>query len=106
MNRFTHEGRFVLDAADKPWPVNQWHENPLPAGIEADKSAKGCKYWLVQAPLPPVPADKLKTQDDMDLEAFEEWIKRDAFQIDRNGMEYSYAINAFRTACNYARQKP
>lgn len=93
MNRFTHENRFVLDAADKPWPVNQWHPWPPPRGVEVSAyypvSLKAA-HWLVQAPLPPVPVDP-KPED----VAFDKWL---------DGPSGITVRNAWNAGIDYARK--
>lgn len=98
MNRFTLNSQYVLDASGHTWAVNQWHENPLPAGIEADKSAAGCKYWLVSVPLPPVPVEK--TQEQLDEEARIKWCNSP------KNSEWQTIGSVWHAACDHARKNP
>lgn len=79
MNKFTDLGRHVIDAAENIYTTDTWHRMPVPPGIEQDlpgfvKSGRGGEdqFWLVRAPLPPVP-DMPKTQEHIDHEAYLRW---------------------------------
>jgi len=87
-NNYTSDGKFIIDASGKQWPVDVAHLMPLPNGLQFHTIAGGgysllfagpdgewsCEqydtdtHWLARAPLPPVP--KPKTQAELDEEAY------------------------------------
>lgn len=100
MNRFTPDNQFVLDAIGKPWPINQWHSMPKPEGIEFSLGTMQGLHWLVQAPLPPAPMEKPKSQFEIDREAFVLWHGG----FGPCGHEES-CWESFRKGARYARQQ-
>jgi len=88
----------VLDDSGKPWMTNRWHPMPIPKGIEPSAywpvTLPGT-YWLVQAPLPPVPV--VKTQDQVeDYAAYDKWLE---------GGHPLILSEAFCAGARYARQQ-
>ena len=96
MNRYTDCGGFILSANGKQWPVETAHPLPLPEGIDENAylpngciqavqfgpysserqwtglRVSGVTHWLAPRPLPPVP--KVKTQEELDEEAYQNWL--------------------------------
>lgn len=95
MNQFSADG-YVFDATGKLWKCNQWHRIPIPEGIEISATyprSLAAGFWLVQAPLPPVPAQK--TQYQLDEEALVRWKTE-------HGTTFT---SCWFAACHYARQQ-
>lgn len=104
MNRFTPDNQSVLDATDNPWPVNTWHPIPIPEGIEISATyprSLAAGFWLVQTPLPPVPA-LTKTQLEIDAEAMRAWMADAERNVGVGGVSI---FSIWISACRYARQQ-
>lgn len=121
-NKYSDDGRFIIDATGKQWSVDSAHPLPFPLGFDSDDrmdnapfsaaflfcgdegqwrgidgKPKACDtHWLARAPLPPVP--KVKTQEELDERAYEVFC-REAFDPSCN----SALRSAWDAALAYAR---
>lgn len=115
MNKLTPDGQSVIDANGKAWALETAYPMPLPDGIYDNSTINffywsrlfkkwcawphGSLHWMLRTEPPPP-----KTQEELDEEAFEAWVERDAFTMNC-GMERAYSQNAWRAALAYERGK-